>query len=54
MAFLISWEEYSHHFHDRKKALRLALRTAAVAFFFFAALAVLAALVLGRMMVAKG
>jgi len=50
MAFLISWQEYSHHFHDRKRVLRLSLRTAAVAFLFFVALSVLAALALSRMM----
>jgi len=53
MAFLISWQEYSHHFHDRKRVLRLSLRTAAVAFLFFVALSVLAALALSRMMGAR-
>jgi uncharacterized membrane protein SpoIIM required for sporulation len=53
MAFLISWQEYSRHFHDRKKALRLALRSAAVAFLFFAVLAVVAALAINRIMGAK-
>jgi len=53
MAFLISWQEYSHHFHDRKRVLRLSLRTAAVAFLFFAVLSVLAALAISRMMGTK-
>lgn len=53
MAFLISWQQYSRHFHDRKRALRLALRTAVVALVFFAALSVLAALAISRMMAVK-
>jgi ABC-type sulfate transport system permease component len=48
MAFLISWHEYSRHFRGRMKAMRLAIRTAVVAFLFFAAIALLAALVIAR------
>jgi uncharacterized membrane protein YccC len=53
MAFLISWQEYSRHFHERKRALRLALRTAILTFLFFMALAILAALAIARIMGAK-
>jgi uncharacterized membrane protein SpoIIM required for sporulation len=53
MAFLITWQEYSRHFHDRKKALRLALRSAVVAFLFFVVLSVVAGLAISRIMGAK-
>jgi len=53
MAFLISWKEYSRHFRDRKRALRLALGSAVVAFLFFVVLSVVAALAINRIMGAK-
>jgi len=54
MAFLISWHEYSRHFRGRTKAVRLALRTAVVAFLFFAVLSILAGLAINRIMGARG
>lgn len=41
MAYLITHEEYAHHFHDRGRIIRNALATAAVAFLFFIGLGLL-------------
>jgi len=35
MAYLITHEEYTHHFHDRGRVVRTSLKVAAVAFLFF-------------------
>ena len=46
MAYLITYEEYTHHFADTKEPRRLAGRTAFFTFVVFLVLAVLAGLVL--------
>ena len=46
MAYLISYGEYSHHFPDKRRARRIAFRTALVTFFFFAALGGILAIIL--------
>ena len=51
MAFLISWQEYSRHFSDRRRAFRLALRTGLVTLAFFVVSAALAGLALARIIV---
>ena len=40
-AFLISYEEYSRHYKDKRKALRLSLKTAVFAFMVFLILAII-------------
>ena len=40
-AFLISYEEYSRHYKDKRKALRLSLKTAIFAFIVFFTLAII-------------
>ena len=40
-AFLISYEEYSRHYKDKRKALRLSLKTAVFAFMVFLTLAII-------------
>ena len=50
MAFLITYEEYRHHFPLGHRALREALVAASVTMAVFLALGVVAALVLGRSM----
>jgi len=52
MAFLITYNEYSKHFKDRRKAVLAALQTAVVAFLFFVALSLVAGLVLGKVFAA--
>ncbi len=46
MAFLISYQEYSHHFTDSKKPFMLSLQTGLFTFAFMLALSLLAAYVL--------
>jgi hypothetical protein len=46
MAFLITYQEYSHHFPDRGAALRRALEAGIVAALFFGALSLGLALLL--------
>ncbi len=46
MAYLISYEEYSHHFPDKKKPRQLALQTGLFAFLFFLGIGFVLALVL--------
>jgi hypothetical protein len=53
MAFLITYEEYSRHYLQRKKTLRLALEAAAFAFFVFLVLSVIAGFVLTRAYVSQ-
>jgi hypothetical protein len=53
MALLISWHVYSSHFRGKAKAVRLALRTAVAAFLFFAALTLLAALAITRIILPR-
>ena len=38
LAFVITYDEYSRHYTDRRRTLRLALEAAAFAFFVFLAL----------------
>jgi len=38
MAFVITYEEYTHHYPDKRKPLRLAAQAAAVTFVVFLAL----------------
>ncbi len=40
-AFFITYEEYQHHFSDKKKILRHSAETGIFAFFIFLAIAVL-------------
>ena len=40
-AFLISYEEYSRHYKDKRKALQLSLKTAIFAFMVFLILAII-------------
>ena len=47
-AFLIAYEEYSHHFATRRQPLRLALRAAAFALIVFVVLGLAAGLWLSR------
>ncbi len=44
MAFLITYEEYSHHYQDKTKPRKLALQTSALAFFVFFILAIMVSL----------
>lgn len=48
MAYLITYEEYTHHFADTKEPKRLAMRTAIFAFTFFLSIAILGGFLLGR------
>jgi len=45
-AFLIAYNEYAHHFLNKKQSLKLALKVAAFAFIVFLVLGILAAVVL--------
>jgi hypothetical protein len=53
IAFLITYEEYSRHYLEKKKPLMLALEAAAFAFFVFLVLSVIAGFVLTRMYVSQ-
>ena len=44
-AFFITYEEYRHHFNDKKKILRHSLETGIFAFFVFLAVSVLVGLI---------
>ncbi len=48
MAFLITYEEYSRHYEERKKPVRLALEAAAFTFLVFLVLSVIIGYVLTR------
>ncbi len=48
MAYLITFEEYRHHFPDVRRARAEAMRSALLAFGLFAALGGISALLLGR------
>jgi hypothetical protein len=48
LAFVITYDEYSRHYTDRRRPLRLALEAAAFAFFVFLALSVAIGFVLTR------
>lgn len=48
MAYLIAYEEYLHHFPDRKTTRRMAIESALVAFVFFFGMGLLLAAVLPR------
>jgi putative effector of murein hydrolase len=48
MAFLISYEEYMHHFPDRKTVIRMSLEPALLAFAVFLVLGVILAVTLPR------
>lgn len=47
MAFIITYEEYLRHFPDKKRPLKLAGRTAAVAFLFLVVVSFLMTLGIG-------
>ena len=47
-AFLIFYDEYSHHFPDRKEPLKIALEAAAFTFVVFVILGVLVGLALSQ------
>jgi hypothetical protein len=53
IAFLITYEEYSRHYLERRKPLRLALEAAAFAFFVFLVLSVIVGFVLTRAYVSQ-
>jgi len=44
MAFLITYEEYSHHYTDKKKSLRVAFETAIFTLIIFGILSLLISL----------
>jgi len=44
MAFLGAYEEYSHHFTDKKKPLKLAIEAAVFAFILFGTISLLLSL----------
>jgi len=46
MAFLITYEEYVHHYPDKRKALKTALKAAGFTLVFFLALGLLLAIIL--------
>jgi purine-cytosine permease-like protein len=46
MAFLITYEEYVHHYHDKRKTLKTALEAAIFTLVFFLALGLLLAIIL--------
>ena len=46
MAYLIAYEEYLHHFPDKRRPRRLALQTGFFAFLFFLGIGVVLAFVL--------
>jgi len=46
MAYLISYEEYLHHFPDKRKPRRLALQAGVFAFLFFLGIGLVLAFVL--------
>jgi len=46
MAFLITYEEYVHHYPDKRKALKTALKTAIFTLVFFLVLGLLLAIIL--------
>jgi len=50
IAFLITYQEYSHHFPDRGAAIRQALEVGIVAALFFGALSLGLALLLPRVL----
>jgi uncharacterized membrane protein len=47
--FLLSYREYSHHFVDKKKLLKLSLESACFAFIFFIILSLVIGTALSRM-----
>ena len=49
MAFLTTYEEYTHHFLDKKEPFRLGMRTAIFTFIVFVALSILAGAILSKM-----
>jgi len=49
MAFLTTYEEYTHHFLDKKEPFRLGMRTAVFTFIVFVVLSILAGVILSKM-----
>jgi len=49
MAYLITYEEYSHHYPDKRKPFQHAMQTAVFTFFVFLVLSILAGLSLSRL-----
>ena len=47
-AFLISYEEYSRHYRNKREALRLSLKTAIFAFIVFLTLAIIIGFLIDR------
>lgn len=50
MAALITYNEYSQHYRERKKAILAALQTGAVTFVFFLSLSLVIGIVLTKML----
>jgi len=50
MAFFISYEEYAHHFSDRRKVLKSSLEMAVVTLVFFLVMGGIVAIVWGRVL----
>jgi len=48
MVFLITYNEYIHHFTDKKRPFKEAVNAAVVAFFVFAAVSIAASLIFRR------
>ena len=48
MAFLITYEEYTHHYADQRKIFRQAVKTAVFTFFVLLAVTIIAGLFLRR------
>ena len=49
-AFFITYDEWSHHYASTREPLKYAIEAAIIAFLVFAALTVLAVVLLGRVM----
>ena len=47
-AFLITYNEYSHHFTDKKRAIKISLETSLVIFIVFIAVTVITVFTLSR------
>lgn len=48
IAFLITYEEYSHHFSDKKKPKKLAFEAGMTAFIFFLLLSIFIGLIINN------
>ena len=48
MAYLITYNEYAHHFNDKREVIKTAVKTAIITFIFFLGLGLVLAIVLPR------